>query len=94
MAHTLQVELVSPEQVHHTGEASMVIARTTDGEIGFLPGHASLVAALAPGRVRILDLGGNERVATVGPAFVEVHDDQVTIIADTIEAGGFPRPGT
>ena len=81
----MQVELVSPERVLYTGEANMVIARTTDGEIGFLPGHAPFVAALAPGRVRIMVEGGGEEVAAVHSGFVEVRDNRVIILSDVAE---------
>jgi F-type H+-transporting ATPase subunit epsilon len=44
---TLQVELVSPEEIVFTGEATMVIARTTAGEIAFLTGHVPFVGVIA-----------------------------------------------
>ncbi|HLF40695.1 MAG TPA: ATP synthase F1 subunit epsilon [Acidimicrobiia bacterium] len=81
----MQVELVSPERVLYTGEAKMVLARTTDGEIGFLPGHAPFIAALAPGRVRIVTEGGGEEVAAVHSGFVEVRDNRVIILSDVAE---------
>ena len=45
---TLQVELVAVERKIWSGEATMVIARTTEGELGVLPGHAPLLGELAP----------------------------------------------
>ena len=41
----LNVELVSPERLLFKGDASLVVARTTDGEIGFEPGHIPFVGA-------------------------------------------------
>ena len=81
----MQVELVSPERVLFTGEANMVIARTTDGEIGFLPGHAPFIAALAPGRVKIVLADGGEELAAVHSGFVEVRDNRVIILSDVAE---------
>jgi F-type H+-transporting ATPase subunit epsilon len=81
----VQVELVCPERILHGGEASMVVARTRDGEIGILPGHAPLLGALLPGRLRILTAGGSEMVAAVRSGFVEVCDDRVTILSDAVE---------
>ena len=43
---TLRVELVSPERVVYEGEAELVIARTTDGEIGFQPGHVPFLSLI------------------------------------------------
>src|SRR3954454_1362845 len=48
---TLQVELVAVERTIWSGEARMVIARTTEGELGVLPGHAPLLGQLAEGGV-------------------------------------------
>ena len=41
------VELVSPERILFEGEAVMVVARTTGGDIAFLPGHVPYLGALA-----------------------------------------------
>ena len=49
---TLQVELVAVERKIWSGEATMVIARTTEGELGVLPGHAPLLGELAARRRR------------------------------------------
>ncbi|MBV8984761.1 MAG: F0F1 ATP synthase subunit epsilon, partial [Acidimicrobiia bacterium] len=43
----LQVELVSPERVLYSGQASFVRVRTVGGgEIAFLTGHAPFIGAL------------------------------------------------
>ena len=84
----MQVELVSPERVLYTGEAEMVLARTTDGEIGFLPNHAPFIATLAPGRVRIVKEDGSEELAAVHSGFVEVRDNRVIILSDVAELAG------
>ena len=82
---TVQVELLNPERMLYSGEASMVVARTLDGEIALMPGHAPLLGALLPGRLRILESDGTELVATVHSGFVEVCDNRVTILSDAIE---------
>jgi F-type H+-transporting ATPase subunit epsilon len=84
----MQVELVSPERVLYTGEAQMVLARTEDGEIGFLPNHAPFVATLVPGRVRIVKEDGSEELAAVHSGFVEVRDNRVIILSDVAELAG------
>jgi F-type H+-transporting ATPase subunit epsilon len=83
----MQVQLVTPEQVLYQGEASMVIARTLDGDLGILPGHAPVLGALRPGRVRVVKPDGSEEVVTVDSGFVEVIDDRVTILADAAQQG-------
>ncbi len=81
----LRVEVVSPEQVLWTGEASMVVARTAGGgEIGFLPGHAPFIGALDVAAVRVIQEGGDEAIAVHG-GFVEVSHDKLTVLSDMAE---------
>ncbi len=82
----LHVELVAVESEIWQGEAREVIARTTEGELGILPGHASLLGELAPGgTVRILQEGGQEVVAAVHGGFLSVTEEGVTILAEVAE---------
>ncbi len=81
----LHVELVSPERVLYSGEADMVVCRTSGGgEIAFLTGHAPFLAALETGVVRVKTDGGEE-VAAVHGGFVEVRDNRVIILSDVAE---------
>jgi F-type H+-transporting ATPase subunit epsilon len=81
----LQVELVSPERVLYSGEADMVVTRTTDGEIAFLANHAPFIGALGIARVRIILPDGSHETAAVHGGFVEVRDNRVTILSDVAE---------
>ncbi len=83
---TLQVELVAVERMIWSGEASMVIARTTEGELGVLPGHAPLLGELAPGGVvRIRPESGEELVVAAHGGFLSVTEKGVSILAETAE---------
>jgi F-type H+-transporting ATPase subunit epsilon len=82
---TLDVALVSPERVLFHDPAEMVICRTTDGELAFLTGHAPFVGALGIAIVRIRKEDGTEQRAAVHGGFVEVRDDQVSILSDVAE---------
>ncbi len=89
----LHVELVSVEREVWSGEASMVIARTTEGEIGILPGHAPLLGQLAEGfDVRIQQESGGELAVTVSGGFLSVTDEGVTILAETATLPGEAVP--
>ena len=82
---SLRVELVSPERIVYEGEAELVIARTTDGEIGFQPGHVPFVGNLVSSVIRIaLSDGGVQRIA-VHSGFVEVSDNHVALLSDIAE---------
>jgi F-type H+-transporting ATPase subunit epsilon len=83
---TLQVELVAVERMIWSGEASMVIARTTEGELGVLPGHAPLLGELAPGGVvRIRPESGDELIVAAHGGFLSVTERGVSILAETAE---------
>lgn len=83
---TMQVELVAVERPIWSGEADMVVARTTEGELGILPGHIPLLGELAAGAVvRIKQTSGEEITAAVHGGFLSVTEDGVSILAEIAE---------
>lgn len=83
MAKQLHVELVAVEEKVWSGEAEMLVARTTEGELGVLPGHAPLLGQLAePGQVRIKLSGGEELTYDVSGGFLSVGAGGVTVLAE------------
>jgi F-type H+-transporting ATPase subunit epsilon len=84
VANQLHVELVAVEEKVWSGEAEMVVARTTEGELGVLPGHAPLLGQLAePGQVRIKLAGGEQLAYDVSGGFLSVTGDGVTVLAES-----------
>ncbi|MFY1617436.1 F0F1 ATP synthase subunit epsilon [Micromonospora sp. CA-249363] len=84
MAQQLHVELVAVEEKVWSGEAEMVVARTTEGELGVLPGHAPLLGQLAePGQVRIKLAGGEQVAYEVAGGFLSVSAQGVTVLAES-----------
>ena len=84
MANTFPVEVVSVESKVWTGEAEMVVARTTEGELGVLAGHAPLLGQLKePSRVRVKTPDGEEIAYDVAGGFLSVTYDMVTILAES-----------
>jgi F-type H+-transporting ATPase subunit epsilon len=82
----LRVAVVSVEREVGSGEAFSVTARTTEGDIGVLPGHAPLLGQLADGGVvRIVESGGGEVIAAVHGGFLSVTDEGVTVLAEVAE---------
>lgn len=81
----LQVELVSADSRVWSGEASFVLARTTDGEIGVLPHHAPLLSVLVESVVLIRGDGGEAQVAAVDGGFISVANNRVSILAEHAE---------
>ena len=84
----MQVDIVSPERVLFSGQATMVITRTLGGgEIAFLPGHAPILAALTENHTRITLEGGDVLNVAVHGGFVEVSHNKVSILSDVAELG-------
>ena len=83
----LQVELVAADRRVWTGEASMVRARSMDGELGILPRHTPLLGVLVSGDVVIHGEGGDQ-TATIDSGFLSVEHDRVTIVAESVETSG------
>ena len=81
----LNVELVSVDREVWSGEATMVVARTTEGDLGVLPGHTPLLGQLTDGVVRVQASEGEDVVAAVHGGFLSVSDDNVSILAEVAE---------
>jgi len=84
MAKKIKLDIVTPEKVAYSDDVNMVIARTTAGDIGVLPGHAALIAALAVWPLRILTDSGEMQIALCG-GFIEVQPEKITILANCAE---------
>jgi F-type H+-transporting ATPase subunit epsilon len=82
----LDVELVSPERILFSGQATFVRVRTVGGgEIGYRTGHAPFIGALQICAVKITMESGDDQLVAVHGGFVEVSDDRVTILSDVAE---------
>jgi F-type H+-transporting ATPase subunit epsilon len=82
----MQVELVAVERQIWSGRAQMVVARTVDGDIGVMPGHAPLLAQLREGfAARIIEVDGTVQAVAVHGGFLSVTKQGVTILAEDAE---------
>ena len=78
----LHVELVAPDRTVWSGEADMVIARTIEGDVGVLRGHAPLLSLLTDAVVEISTPDAGVVVAVVDGGFISVAHDRVSILSD------------
>lgn len=79
----IAVELVAVERMLWEGEATIVTAQTTEGEIGVMPGHEPMLGKLVEdGVVTIRPVEGDRLVAAVRGGFLSVSKEKVTILAD------------
>lgn len=81
----LSVSVVSADHEVWSGEATMVIARTVEGEIGILSGHEPMLAILAAGAVRMTLADGSKVEAEAADGFLSVDNNTVTIVARKAE---------
>lgn len=84
---SIKVELVSAASTVWSGEAKEIVARTTEGEIGVLPGHTPLLALLAEGPVTIYGTDGQNFKADVSGGFLSISADTVLVVAESAETG-------
>lgn len=84
MAENLQVELVAADRMVWSGEATMVIARTVEGDVGVLRGHAPMLSLLTDAVVEINPAEGPVVVATADGGFLSVAGDRVSILSEHI----------
>jgi F-type H+-transporting ATPase subunit epsilon len=88
MADPLHVELVAAERVVWSGEATIVITRTADGDIGVMPNHAPILSVLVEGTVEIRTDADEYLVAAVGSGFLSVANNRVSILVEHAEMSG------
>ena len=83
-SRNFQVEIITPERIFYTGEASMIEFTSVEGEMGVYKNHIPLTTVLAPGIVTITEDGGQKKAA-VHAGFAEVLGDKVTLLAEIAE---------
>ena len=81
----LTVSVVAADHEVWSGEASMVVARTVEGQIGILPGHEPILAILASGEVRVTVSAGETVTARADDGFLSVENNTVTVVARQAE---------
>lgn len=81
MSKDIQVNLVAADREIWTGQATMVVAKTSIGEIGLLADHEPMLAILVPGEIRITQSDGNKVIATsVEGGFLSMEHNNVTVV--------------
>ena len=85
MARQIHVDVVAVEQSVWSGDADMLIARTTEGELGVMAGHTPLLGQLAePSEVRIKRPDGDLAWEVPG-GFLAVTGEGITVLAESAE---------
>ncbi|GAA1347618.1 F0F1 ATP synthase subunit epsilon [Falsarthrobacter nasiphocae] len=94
-ASELHVEIVAPDSQVWSGAASMIRVRTTEGEIGILPGHQPLLAVLGAGELVVAAAGGAREHFHADGGFLSVEGDggRVIVVADNCTRTEAPAAG-
>ncbi|CAA9358357.1 MAG: ATP synthase epsilon chain [uncultured Nocardioidaceae bacterium] len=78
----MQVELVAADRLVWSGEARMVIARTTEGDVGILPDHAPMLSLMVDGVVDVTTTAGETWLAAVDAGFLSVAGNRISILSE------------
>ena len=81
MAESISVDVVCATGTVWEGEALSVVARTTEGDVGILPGHEPFLATLVACAAEILTVDGRREVVLVYDGFISVADNRVSVLS-------------
>jgi F-type H+-transporting ATPase subunit epsilon len=81
----MRVELVAADRLVWSGEATQVIARTTEGDVGILPHHAPMLSLMVDGVVDVTTADGEAWVAAVDAGFLSVAGNRISILSEHAE---------
>ena len=84
---TMHVDIVAAEGEIFSGEAAMVFAPASQGDVGIAPRHAPLLTKLRPGDLRVETPEGEEKFFYVTGGILEVQPHVVTVMADSAMHG-------
>lgn len=87
MANSVKLEIMTPSKMFYRGYVELVIARTLEGDEGFMYGHSWACKLLDIGELWIQEAGAGKddfRVAAVSGGFIDVKDS-IIIYTDAVE---------
>ena len=88
----LDVALVAADREVWSGKASLVVAKTADGDVGIMPQHQPILSLLKPSVITIRTVvdgapGETLRAALHG-GFISVADNRVSLLSEAAELVG------
>jgi F-type H+-transporting ATPase subunit epsilon len=81
----LHVELVAADRTVWSGDASFILARTTEGEIGIMPNHAPVLSVMVEGVVEVVTDDSERWAAAVDAGFLSVAHNRVSILSESVD---------
>jgi F-type H+-transporting ATPase subunit epsilon len=85
----LMLTILSPERrLLERAQVEELTLTGSEGEIQILPGHAPMIGTLETGPFRYRETSGGETVGVITSGFFEVKNDEVSLMAETLELRG------
>ncbi len=81
----LTLEIITPNRIQFKGEVQSVTIPGTEGSFQVLKNHAPLMSTFEIGEVKIVLPDGKETAYATGGGTVEVLDNHVLVLADSLE---------
>jgi F-type H+-transporting ATPase subunit epsilon len=85
MSTPFSVKIITPEKTFFDGETEMLIVRSSEGELGIMANHISLVVNLPSSPLRIQNEDGSWHTASISTGLLKVGENKATVIAAAIE---------
>jgi F-type H+-transporting ATPase subunit epsilon len=85
MSTPFSVKIITPEKTFFDGDTEMLIVRTSEGELGIMANHISLVVNLPSSPLRIQNEDGSWHTASISTGLLKVGANKATVIAAAIE---------
>ncbi len=82
---TFQVRILAADKTFYEGPCVSMTIPTSDGEIGILAHHSSMIAAVRPGTLRYQVPGEAPQRAAISPGMVKVEHNDVLVLVDSVE---------
>lgn len=78
----MQVEIITPDMVLFSGEATLVQLPGTDGSFGIKNRHAAIIATLGKGQIKVVDNSGATQFIEINSGVLEMSDNKANILAE------------
>jgi F-type H+-transporting ATPase subunit epsilon len=83
MSKTIKLKIVTPTQTVFEGDVENFTVPGEAGTFQVLYNHAPIVAKLAPGLLKYIQIPGGEQHYYVSGGFLELHQNSGTVLADS-----------
>lgn len=82
----IHLEIVTPRKIDYSDDVKSFTAPGTEGSFQILPRHAAFITTLQVGKVKFITKDGVEKIYATSGGVVEVADNKISMLAETIEA--------